>query len=300
MKKLPVRIYSLLLAVSFSVIGYANAANDKAFAWQVSTDRVTVYLIGSIHFADKSFYPLRQEIDSAFSRSDNLVVELDINSIDAGDYNRLLMQQGFYKDGTTIKDVISAKTWLKLQQRLHQLDINYDDVKYYRPGVLVLTLTTAQATQLGFDPQLGIDAHFLHQAKQQSKNIIGLETLEQQFNLFLTIPDGDLLLQESLYSLDESEAVMADMVRFWKQGDEKGMSKLLFEDAVKDYPAFAEVYEVLLYQRNRQMLSKIDAMLKQKVKEKTFYFVVVGSGHLIGDKGIVSALKEKGYNVKRF
>jgi uncharacterized protein YbaP (TraB family) len=77
------------------------------------------------------------------------------------------------------------------------------------------------------------------------------------------------------------------------------MARLLFKDAVEDYPAFSEIYDSLIYERNRQMTSKINAMLKRKSAEKMFYFVVVGTGHLIGEKGIVKALKEKGYEVKR-
>ncbi|MCG6937024.1 MAG: TraB/GumN family protein [Gammaproteobacteria bacterium] len=300
MIKLPVKIYRLLAIISFLVFSYAHAANDKAFAWRVTSGPVTVYLLGSIHFADNSFYPLRKEIENAFERSGNLVVELDINSIDADDYNSLMSQKGLYKDGTTIRDVISENTWQKLQRRLNMLNINYETVKNYRPGVLVLTLSSMQVMQMGFDPQLGIDAHFLGEAKRQAKKIIELESLEQQFNLFITVPDGDLLLQESLYSLDESESMMADMVRYWKQGDETQMNKLLFEDAVKDYPAFGEIYDRLIYERNEQMTAKINRMLQQKPTEKTFYFVVVGSGHLVGEKGIVNYLKEKGYRVQRF
>ena len=55
------------------------------------------------------------------------------------------------------------------------------------------------------------------------------------------------------------------------------------------------------------MVSKIDDMLtarlqgesQAKLHKQQSYFVVVGSGHLIGDKGIVNVLKEKGYEVKR-
>jgi len=289
----------LLSIICFFVFTYAHAANDKAFFWQVTSDTATVYLLGSIHFADKSFYPLRQEIENAFSRCEYLVVELDINKIDADVYNSLLLQKGTYKDGKTIKDVIYAETWLQLQKRLNQLNINYDDIKNYRPGVLVLTLSAMQVMQMGFDPRLGIDVHFLLEATRQAKNIIELETLEQQVNLFLNIPDGELLLKESLYSLDETELMMADMVRYWKQGDETQMNKLLFEDAVEGYPVFSEVYDSLIYQRNRQMASKINVMLKHKAAGKTFYFVVVGTGHLIGEQGIVNVLKEKGYDVKR-
>ena len=303
---------NLLIILSFFLFASAHAANDKSFIWQidsvsdssgqVSTDRAIVYLMGSIHFADKSFYPLREEIEEAFNRSDSLVVELDISKIDHQAYNQLLSKIGVYKNGTTIKDVISDETWLQLRQRLRDLNISYDTIKHYKPGILVLTLAATQVMKMGFDPDLGVDAHFLSKVVTQDmsrqgrpKQIIELETLEQQLNLFLAIPNGELLLKESLYSLDEAELLMKDMVSYWKQGDEKQMNKLLFEDALNDFPAFAEIYDSLFYQRNYQMSNKIEQMLRRGGS----YFVVVGSGHLIGEKGIVNALKEKGYKIKR-
>ena len=295
----------LLLVLSFFVFTYAHAENDKAFFWQVTSGQgtsnmTTVYLMGSIHFADKSFYPLRPEIEQAFEGSKYLAVELNVNELDHDAYNLLLSQKGVYTDGKTIKNEITDETWQQLRQRLRQLNLPYDAVKNYKPGVLVLTMTAVQVMQMGLDPQLGIDLHFLTKAaKQPAKQIIELETLEQQVNLFLNIPNGDLLLKESLYSMDEAESLMAEVVRYWKKGDEDYMNRLLFEDALNDYPAFSAIYDSLFYARNQKMVSKIDDMLKQKSTEKTSYFVVVGSGHLIGDRGIVNALKEKGYSVKR-
>ena len=288
--------YCLILLLFFvSATGYAE--NDKAFIWQVNSDGATVYLMGSIHFADKSFYPLRKEIEDAFEKSDALVVELDINNVDHNAYNRLLVEKGIYKDGSTIKDVISEKTWLQLEQRLEKLNISYDDVKSYKPGILVLTLAAMQVMQMGFDPELGIDAYFLNKAVSDlsTKKIIELETLDQQVNLFLNVANGELLLKESLHSLDDSELMMADMVRYWKSGDKKKMNKLLFEDVQNAYPAFSEIYDSLIYKRNDQMVLKIDQMLKQQGN----YFVVVGSGHLIGEKGIVNVLRKNGYEVER-
>ena len=40
------------------------------------------------------------------------------------------------------------------------------------------------------------------------------------------------------------------------------------------------------------MASKIEGYLKTKET----YFVVVGAGHLVGDKGIIKMLKERGYS----
>ena len=289
------------IALSFFVLTLAQAENDKAFFWKVSTvegdsDAATIYLIGSIHFADKSFYPLRKEIEQAFDQSDYLVVELDINKVKPETYNEILLEKGIYKDGKTVEDVLTKETLAQLRKRLTRLNVNYDSVKNYKPGILVLTLSAIQVTQMGFQPELGIDAHFLNKAAQQAdKQIIELETLAQQLNLFIDIPDSELLLKESLYSLDESEELMADMTQLWKQGDEAKMNKLLFEDSLDDFPEFNKIYDSLFYARNNKMTSKIVDMLKQR----GVYFVVVGSGHLIGEKGIVNLLKEKGYTVVR-
>jgi uncharacterized protein YbaP (TraB family) len=260
------------------------------------SDAATVYLMGSIHFADKSFYPLRKEIVQAFDQSDYLAVELDINKVKPETYNNILLKKGIYKDGKTVEDVLTKETLSQLRERLTKLNVSYDAVKNYKPGMLVLTLSAIQVTQMGFQPDLGIDAYFLNKAAQQTgKQIIELETLAQQLDLFIDIPDSELLLKESLYSLDESEVLMADMVRLWKQGDETKMNTLLFEDSLDDFPEFNKIYDSLFYARNNKMTVKINDMLKQQGS----YFVVVGSGHLIGEKGIVNALKEKGYDVER-
>jgi uncharacterized protein YbaP (TraB family) len=295
----------LLLTLSFLFCSYAVAENDRAFFWQVTpgqagSTQATVYLMGSIHFADQSFYPLRTEIEQAFERSDYLVVELDVNALDDDAYHEMISRKGVYPDGKSIRDAVSEETWQQLRARLRQLNLPYEAVKGYKPGVLVLTMTAIQVMQMGFDPQLGIDFYFLAKAAQQPvKQVIELETLEQQLSLFIDIPDGDLLLKETLYSMAESESMMTEMLSYWKEGDENAMDKLLFEDSLNDYPAFAEIYDSLFYARNLKMISRIEQMLKQDGTAEKVYFVVVGSGHLIGDKGIVNVLKEKGYKIKR-
>ncbi len=92
---------------------------------------------------------------------------------------------------------------------------------------------------------------------------------------------------------------MADMVRSWKQGDEAQMNTLLFEDALDDTPHSVLFTTACSMKETDKMTVKIETMFAIKNTEKN-YFVVVGSGHLIGDKGIVNPLKEKGYRVERF
>lgn len=288
-------IHSFTTAVLlFTVFGSSNAAEDRAFFWRAGSDTATVYLLGSIHYADRSFYPLRSSIEDAFDRAGHLVVEIDVDAVGAKQYQNLLSEKGMYAGDETIRDHLSSETWQQLQQQLFRLGMPIQLVEKQKPGVMVLTLTALQVMKMGYFPEMGIDRYFLKQAGPH-KDVISLETIEQQLDVFLDIQDGDLLLQEALYSLDEADSMMMDMVRFWKRGDERGLQKLLFDDALREYPEFTRIYDRLFYRRNERMVEKIQQFLNGQGS----YFVVVGAGHLVGDKGIINTLKQAGYAVER-
>ena len=276
---------------SFQII----ASEDRALFWRVDSGPATVYLLGSIHFADESFYPLRAEIEQAFEASENLVVEVDTNSKESVQrFQNLLQSEGYYSGDDTLKNHLSKKTYQQLQAYLKELGIPPALVEKQKPGIVVITLATVQAQQAGLNPEQGIDAHFLNKVGSHKK-ILALETMDEQLGIFLDIEDADLLFQDLFYSLEIVEEEMENLINFWKQGDEKAMYQLLFEDVLNENAAIIALYESLYFQRNTKMTGAIKGYLKQKGQ----YFVVVGAGHLIGDKGIVNLLRNAGYQVKR-
>ncbi|MCK5001529.1 MAG: TraB/GumN family protein [Gammaproteobacteria bacterium] len=282
----------LIYAVfSFQLI----ASEDRAFFWRVDSKLATVYLLGSIHFADESFYPLREEIERAFDASENLVVEIDSNEKGAMErFQNLMQSEGSYSGDETLKNNLSEKTYQQLQLYLKELAIPPALVERQKPGIVVLTLAAIQAQQTGLKPEQGIDSHFLNKIKKDKK-IIALETMDEQLRIFLDIEDPDLLLQDSFHSLEMVGEEMDALVNSWKQGDEKAMYHLLFEDIENENAAIISLYERLYFQRNIKMAASIKNYLKQKGQ----YFVVVGTGHLIGEKGIVHLLQNAGYQITR-
>ena len=287
------KLFALLAFLSLATS--VQAANDRALFWQVQSDTATVYLLGSIHYADESFYPLREAIERAFFASDHLVVEINIDEAKAARYRELIRDKGSFQGEKTIRDEISSETYRQLELRLDRLGLPMQMVHKQKPGVMVLTLTAVQVMDLGFMPDLGIDAYFIRGASQANKNIIELETVDEQLDVFLNITDGDLLLREALLSLHEAESMMMDMMICWKRGDEACLEGILFEDALSNYPSFVSIYDILFFRRNEDMASDIKTFLGS---EGT-YFVVIGAGHLVGDKGIPSLLKDAGYQVRR-
>jgi uncharacterized protein YbaP (TraB family) len=84
------------------------------------------------------------------------------------------------------------------------------------------------------------------------------------------------------------------MVRAWTSGDAQAMESTL-ADAVPPDPSLAPVVQKLFDERNVKMMSKIEGYLNSNGS----YFVIVGAGHLVGNKGIVELLKSRGYVVEQ-
>ena len=282
----------IIVLLSFNV----QAAQDRGLFWRVQSKTATVYLLGSIHFADASFYPMRKNIQQAFDHSDNLVVEVKMDTAGIAQARKMIQKEGVYHGNDTIRDHLKADTYASLRKQLQQLEIPYSMVEHQKPGMLIMTLTAAQMMQLGFKADDGIDIHFIHRAEAQKKPVLELETIQQQLNLLLKIADGDLLIQETLSDFDQTDDTMRSLVQSWKQGDEKRLNTILFDDVLARHPSYLSLYKQLFFRRNIAMAKKIEGYLKTDKR----YFVVVGAGHLIGDKSVVALLNRNGYKAVRF
>ena len=270
-----------------------NALADPAI-WKINGKSNTVYLFGSIHVANKSMYPLGDKVNAAFQQSEVLVVEVDEAQVDQVKLQEIMMAKGFYEGSETIKDHVSEETLKLLQQLLTDTGVPYITVARMRPGIIALTLTVAKIVKMGYSPELGIDRYFMQQARGRKK-VLQLESMEEQMDLLLSFSDDDLMLKHTLISLDKLPKMIFDLINSWKNGDEKLLEKIMLTDQKNEYPEFNGLLKRLIEDRNVTMTVKIQNMLN----ESKDYFVVVGAGHLVGEKGIVAQLKRNGFSVQR-
>ena len=132
------RLFIALLCLYFFVSN-ALASNDRTFFWKIEPNKqqinphgeaaATVFLLGSTHVADVSFYPLRGLIEKMYHSSDYLVVEVDASKIDTQAYRRLLAKRGEYKGSETISDHLTAATYSDLKQQLRSLGVHIANVE---------------------------------------------------------------------------------------------------------------------------------------------------------------------------
>ena len=268
--------------------------DQKNLLWKVTSNTATVYLLGSLHFLRKEDYPLNKPIEDAFDSSSVLAVEADLNNLDQADISKFL-QDAFYPGDDTLERHVSRETYDLTKKAFEGSGFPLDLVKKQKPWFLALTVSSLGLVKLGFDPNYGVDMHFLSKAKGK-KRIEELESLAYQIRLLSGFSDAE---QEQflLYALNDMESVEEEadeLLQAWKMGNVKGIEYVFTKYAEEDNRSYP-VYEKLIYERNRKMASRIEDYLKATET----CFVVVGAGHLVGSKGIVQMLKDKGYSLQQ-
>ncbi len=263
----------------------------KSFIWKIDSGKGDLYLLGSLHVGKSELYPLPENITDAFEASDKVAVEADINNLSA---SLKMMEEGIYAGGQTINEKLKPSTLRLLEAKLSARSLNFSEYAVFKPWFLSLFLQIMELKKLGFDEELGIDRYFLDRA--EGKEILELEGAEFQINLFNEFSESlqDMFLFSTLMGLDGLKIEIEQIVKAWISGDAAEMERITFKDKAK-YPELSLMYEKLFYERNRNMASKIEVFLKQGGS----FFVIVGAGHLVGERGIVKLLEQKGYAVRQ-
>jgi uncharacterized protein YbaP (TraB family) len=270
----------------------AYAQNQKNFLWKVQSKTNTVYILGSIHFMKKDIYPLHKNIEEAFDSSGTLVVEADVNDVSKVDTQKL-METAFYPGEDTLEKHLSRETFEMVKKEFEQNGFPIWIVNKQKPWFLALSLTALELVKAGFDPDNGIDMHFLSKASGKKK-IRELESVDYQIKLLSGFSDEE---QEAflLYTLKDLKVLNTEveaLVKAWTIGDTKSMEALI-EKSIHEDKRISSILEKLLYERNKNMISKIEGFLTLKEP----HFIIIGAGHLVGERGIIELLRKKGYIV---
>jgi len=285
-----IAVYFTLLFLS---IPFAGAKTGNSFIWSFASGDNTVYLLGSIHVLNKESYPLPEEIKNIYNCCRRIVFETDLDSMDDSSMQGKMLRRGMYPKGQTLSDNISSETYEMLREKLETSGLSILQFDQFRPWMVALTITGSEMIRLGFDPELGLDRSFFNMAKQDSKELLFLESNEFQINLFAGLgrTKQEALLRQVLIEIKIIESMFADMVSAWKSGSAEKLNSIMNES----FRGFPDLHDRLITKRNRRWVAKILNMARQQGD----LLVVVGAAHLVGEKSVVDLLRQKGYEVKQ-
>ena len=269
------------------------AAAGKRSVWKITSKDNVVYLLGSIHYLKPRNYPLDPALEAAFKDSQRVIFEIDLDDAKEEQAQHIMVSKAAYTDGTTLKNHVSETTYKLAEDKLEQLGIDITLFHPFKPWFAANMILARAMQQMGYDPGQGVDQYFFRKAKEGSKEIGSLETLESQLDLFNKMPDfvQDLMLLQTVRGADSMPAAVETIVKAWASGDLKTLDAALLQ-GMREFP---EVYQRVIVERNREWMPQIESFLSQNVNT----LVVVGAGHLAGRDGLIEALKAKGYSVEQ-
>jgi uncharacterized protein YbaP (TraB family) len=92
-----------------------------------------------------------------------------------------------------------------------------------------------------------------------------------------------------------------ELYELWCEGDEEKLRQVIAESPLDDdaddeeSAAYAEYERIFMTERDAQMIEKAKEYL---ASDKTV-FMAVGAAHVLGEGGLVDALREAGYTVEK-
>lgn len=240
-----------------------------------------------------SDFPLPPEYKEAYTSSRRIFFEADVGKMQTAEVQADIMHFALAPAGSSLSQVLATDTYQQLASAFKQRGMNLSALERFRVGMVALTLQTVDLVNSGLSPE-GVDAFYYQKAKQDNRPIGFLEPIQQQLRFLYAIGEGweDEFIQLSLQELSDTPALIEQMISAWRSGNLEQIETLFIAEMQQNYP---RAYETLLVQRNKNWLPKILAMFQEPGAE----FVLVGTAHLAGDKGLLHRLKERGYTVSK-
>lgn len=275
----------------------AATAASRGFFWRLGDEDDTIYLLGSIHVADETLYPLREDMQGGFEESDMLAVEVNIAETVSPQLQQYVAERSAYSDGTTLPDHISEETYAKLAAILEENGLPAQAMDPFKPWSVSTTIDYLTYLKQGYSSEYGIDSHFIQQALERGMAIQELESFEFQLEMFDSFSPAlqEELLRSSIEAYlkgKDHEFGIDAMNRMWIEGDEEQLLAMIQKTAEQP-----ELYKAMIEERNYGMVEKLLGFLHDD--EGHTCFVIVGAAHMIGEHGLVPLLEEAGYDVIR-
>jgi uncharacterized protein YbaP (TraB family) len=286
---MPSRFAAALLWL-LPVPGLADSAGPVTM-WMAEGITNRVYLLGSIHFLREQDHPLPRVIGDVYEDAETLYMELDMDDLDPLFMQSTINRLGMLEEGTSLREVMGEELYTEAAAKAAELEIPLEMLERTEPWFAAITVEQLMLARIGFNPAYGVEMHLLKKASSDGKEILGLETVEQQLGYLdgLSLGAQRELLMQTLAESAVIREIMDDLILAWRSGDIDYLEQTLL-DEVSGYP---ELYDAVVADRNRLWVNTIDELLD----DGEDYLVIVGALHLVGEDGVPRLLEQRGVRI---
>lgn len=284
-----------ILAAAAVVFGLASQA-DAQILYKVEkqgSDK-TSYLLGTHHFASPSMIDSIAEMPAILQGVDRLYGEIDMAQMNDPAFMMSMQGKLMAPADSTLDKVLAPAQLDSLSALWNEYSggIPLNAMYMVKPAVISTQLAAAMAMKVF--PELngieGIDMLMQKRARELGKPVGGLETMDFQMDMLYGRPISEQAteLMKTVSEKDDVESKSIALSKAYAAHDiDKILELMLVMEA--DDPQAAER---MIYARNDSWVKQLAAEMPEEG-----IMVVVGAGHLPGDRGVIAGLRKAGFTV---
>lgn len=282
----------------------AGVANGEGIFWKISKAGIAdSWLLGTMHVTDPRVTGMPEGAQDAFNAASTVIVESDeiIDDRKTAAAMMLKPELTMFTDGRSITDFVSDDEKKNLEAGLKQRGIPLAAVIRMKPWMLAsfVSLPPCEFTRKAAGAAF-LDKKLAQDAVKQQKNLVGLETLQEQLSAMSELPLEFHMqaLVETLKLDDRMTDVMATMTRLYLEGRVGTIMPMVTSvtppDTENTPDGYAAFEKRIIVDRNHIMATRSGPVL-----EKGNAFMAVGALHLPGPEGVIELLRQQGYTLTR-
>ena len=289
MNQIIIKVIQFVIAATLFLFSCVINAQklDNTLLWKISGKGLEKpsYLYGTMHAVCET--NIDEDVLKAFKETNQLYLEVDMDDPNL----QMAMMSGLQmKNGTTISSFLTEDE-VKLVDDFIQNNVGVPlkMVDSFKPSLL----TSMYLPKLLDCPMKAVDMELMNISKEQNEEVFGLETIQDQLNVFDKIP-YDVQVKELLKTvksgLAKEKEEIQKMLSIYKS---ENIEKMLISSKEAENKMLADYEEDLLLKRNRNWIPVIEKAAKEN---PTFFGV--GAAHLAGEEGVIKLLRKQGYKVE--
>ena len=292
MKKLvSIALSSLLVvAAGFAATGDAPAKFSQGLLWKIEKiNTQPSYVFGTIHLDDARVTDLPAPVKKTFAYCKSFTMEMIIDE----ESTLKFVTSMVLDDGSDLKVLLGEPLYTKTTEVMSEYGMSSEVTARIKPWALMLTMILPKEQQ-----GVIVDNVLYQQALQQHKSVHQLESVEEQIAVFDGLPMEVQvsLLKQTVDHHNLIPGLVEKSIQAYLKRDIGAMWEInnsMMEDEA-DKNLNETFLQRVLYDRNTRMAERMQPRLAQGGA-----FIAVGALHLYGEKGVLSLLQSRGYQVTR-
>jgi len=295
-RNIPFRLFVIFLLLTFSINIWASgskisnselANSEKGTLWKVEkANQKSSYLLGTVHVSDPRIINFRPELNNVLAKVSSISIEAKLDM-----EMQMAVAMKMFSPGSNLEADIGPLYFKKITTEMLKYNMTPDMVRQLKPWAVMMTLSVPADN----DPAAFMDALIYKYALEKGKDVYGLETLDEQLSIFdsMTQENQITLLKQTVDELSKRDEQLEEMLLIYLDSDLGRLADINESHLKKmDNEILENLMIKLIDGRNKIMLGRMNPRLLEGNA-----LIAVGALHLVGEKGLVNLLRQKGYTL---